>query len=193
MAFGGSRAQHLIRFCSRSTACFDAAGGARIFPQYLAERGAGGLLLLQGRQRLSEPQQCVRGFRRFIEFGGHPEKGFRGVAIFLALEIALAQPVLRSRRSGDRWDISPRSCAWSLRPARSPCAAYSRCRDRTRPSASPTAAGWSARVPRRARAAPGAARRPPDWEHRRYWRDQAARPGRVRRERRPRASAGIGS
>src|SRR5512140_1382835 len=74
---------------------FDAAGGARIFPQYLAEGGAGGLLLLQRRQRLSEPQQRVRGFRRFIEFGGHPEKGFGGVTVFLALEIALAQPVLR--------------------------------------------------------------------------------------------------
>ncbi len=32
-------------------------------------------------------------------------------------------------------DISARNCAWSLRPAHNPCAAYSRCRDRTRPSA----------------------------------------------------------
>ena len=122
---------------------FDAARGARIFPRHLAERGAGGLLLLQRRQRLSEPQQGIRGFRRFVEFGGHREKGFGGVAILLALEEALAQPVLRIRRSGDRSDIFARSCAWSLRPAHSPCAAYSRCRDRTRPSASPTAAKWS--------------------------------------------------
>src|SRR6202166_3520868 len=76
---------------------FDAARGARIFSQDLTEGGAGRLFLFQGSQRLSEPQQCVRGFRRFIEFGGHPEEGFRGVAIFLALEIALAQPVLRVR------------------------------------------------------------------------------------------------
>src|SRR5450756_2258755 len=74
---------------------FDAAGGTRIFPRHLAEGGAGGLLLLERRQRLSEPQQRVGGLARFVEFGGHPEEGFRGVAILLALEIALAEPVLR--------------------------------------------------------------------------------------------------
>src|ERR1019366_2077317 len=79
---------------------FDAAGGAGIFPRHLAERRAGGLLLFQGRQRLSQPQQCVRAFRRFIEFGGHREEGFRGVAIALALEKALAEPVLGVRQQG---------------------------------------------------------------------------------------------
>src|SRR5216684_8544300 len=36
---------------------FDAARGAGIFPRHLAKRSTGGLPLLQGRQRLSEPQQ----------------------------------------------------------------------------------------------------------------------------------------
>ena len=39
---------------------FDAGRGARIFPRHLAERGAGGFLLLQRRQRLAEPQQRIR-------------------------------------------------------------------------------------------------------------------------------------
>src|SRR3981189_1967569 len=73
---------------------FNAARGARIFPCPLAERGTGGLLLLQGRQRLSEPQQGVRSFRRFIEFGGHAKERFRSVTVLLALEETLAQPVL---------------------------------------------------------------------------------------------------
>ena len=81
---------------------FDAARGARIFPRHLAERGAGGFLFLQRRQRLSEPQQRVRRLRRFVEFGGHREKGFGGIAILLALEQAFAQPVLRIRRAADR-------------------------------------------------------------------------------------------
>src|ERR1700704_1862088 len=73
---------------------FNAARGARIFPCHLAERGTGGLLLLQGRKRLSEPQQGVRSFRRFIEFGGHAKERFRSVTVLLALEETLAQPVL---------------------------------------------------------------------------------------------------
>src|SRR5450631_837445 len=36
---------------------FDATRGAGIFSRHLAKRGTGGLLLLQGGQRLSEPQQ----------------------------------------------------------------------------------------------------------------------------------------
>src|ERR1700733_4760993 len=71
---------------------FDAARGARIFPRHLAKRSAGGPLLLQGRQRLSEPQQGIRRFRRFVELGGYREKGFGRVAIALALEKTLAQP-----------------------------------------------------------------------------------------------------
>src|SRR6267378_4053830 len=95
----------------------DAARGAGIFPRHLAKRRTGGLLLFQRRQRLSEPQQCVRGFRR----------------------VSIANP-----RSRDRWGIFARSCAWSLQPARSPCAACSRCRDRTHPWAWPMAATWKA-------------------------------------------------
>src|ERR1700676_621797 len=79
---------------------FDAARGARIFPRHLAKRSAGSLLLLQGRQRLSEPQQGIRRLRRFVEFGGYREKGFGRVAITLPLEKALAQPVFRIRRQG---------------------------------------------------------------------------------------------
>src|SRR5260221_3744972 len=74
---------------------FDAARGARVFPRHLAERRTRGFLLFQGRQRLSQPQQGVGGFRRFVELGGHAEEGFRGVAILLALEKTLAEPILR--------------------------------------------------------------------------------------------------
>src|SRR3984893_8742923 len=80
--------------------CFDAARGARIFPRHFAECRAGGLLLLQRRQRLSEPQQLVGRLARSIEFGGDAEEGFRGVAILLALEEALAEPILRVRDQG---------------------------------------------------------------------------------------------
>src|SRR5665213_1787915 len=76
----------------------DAARGTRIFPRHLAKGGAGGLLLLQGRQRLSQPQQGFRSLRRFVEFGRYRKKGLGGVAITLALKKALPQPVLRIRR-----------------------------------------------------------------------------------------------
>src|SRR3954452_23360439 len=79
---------------------FDAGGGARIFPHHLAKRRAGRLLLFQSRQRLSEPQQGVGRLARFVEFGGHSEESFRGIAILLALEIALSQPILRVRDHG---------------------------------------------------------------------------------------------
>src|SRR6266478_2054669 len=79
---------------------FDAARGARIFPRHLAERRTGGFLLFQGRQRLSEPQQGVGGFRRFVELGGHAEEGFRGITVLLALEKTLAEPILRVGNQG---------------------------------------------------------------------------------------------
>src|SRR5690349_9653789 len=74
---------------------FDAGGSARIFAADLAEGGAGGLLLLQRGERLAEPQQRIRSLGRFFVFGGDGEEGFRRVAILLALEVALAEPVLR--------------------------------------------------------------------------------------------------
>src|ERR1700730_636640 len=80
--------------------CFDAARGARIFPRHFAECRTGGLLLLQRRQRLSEPQQRVGRFGRSIDVGGDAEEGFRGVAILLPLEKALAEPILRVRDQG---------------------------------------------------------------------------------------------
>src|SRR5687767_14610298 len=79
---------------------FDAARGARIFPRHLAQRRTGRFLFLQSRQRLSEPQQRVGRLGRLVELGGDREEGFRGVAILLALEKALAEPVLRIRDQG---------------------------------------------------------------------------------------------
>src|SRR5258708_18956047 len=73
----------------------DAGGRARIFPHHFAERRAGGLLFLQRRQRLSEPQQGVRGFCRLVVFAGDVEEDFGGVAKLLALKQAFAQPILR--------------------------------------------------------------------------------------------------
>ena len=49
---------------------------------------------------MSEPQQGIGRLPRFVEFGGHPEESFRGIAILLALEIALSQPILRVRDHG---------------------------------------------------------------------------------------------
>src|SRR5882762_4683868 len=79
---------------------FDARRGPRILPRHFAERGTGGFLFLQRRQRLAEPQQGIRRLGGLVEFGGHAEEGFRGVAILLALEVAFAEPVLRVRDQG---------------------------------------------------------------------------------------------
>src|SRR5487761_2062730 len=81
----------------------DATGGMRIFPRHFAERRAGGLPFLQGRQRLTEPQQGLGGFRRSIEFGCHRKEGFGRVTVELALEKALAQPILRIREQRIAW------------------------------------------------------------------------------------------
>ena len=94
------RVSTLTRFCSRSTAALTPAGSARIFPRHLAERGAGGFLFLQRRQRLAEPQQRVRRLGGFVELGGHAEEGFGGVAILLALEIALPSQYCESATRG---------------------------------------------------------------------------------------------
>ena len=126
---------------------FDAARGARIFPRHLAKAAQAASFSFSAASDCPSRSKRVGRLRRFVEFGGHAEEGFGGIAILLALEKALAEPVLRIRRSGDRSDISARNCAWSLRPAHNPCAACSRCRDRTRPSALPRAARWSSRVP----------------------------------------------
>src|SRR4051794_39025526 len=74
---------------------FDPVRGTGIFTRHLAERGTGGFLFVQRRQRLPEPQQRVRRLGGIAEFGSDAEEGFGGVAIFLALEETLAEPVLR--------------------------------------------------------------------------------------------------
>src|SRR5437588_526538 len=79
---------------------FDPAGGTRIFPGHLAESSAGGFFFLQSCKRLSKPQQSVGRLCRFIELGGDAEESFRGISVLLALEIALAKPVLRVRDQG---------------------------------------------------------------------------------------------
>src|SRR6202012_2116034 len=73
---------------------FHAGGGARILAHHLAEGGASGLLFLQRRERLSEPQQRIRRLCRLLVFAGDVEEDFRRVAILLTLEITLAKPVL---------------------------------------------------------------------------------------------------
>src|SRR5688572_1470076 len=76
-------------------ALLHAARRARIFAGDLAERRAGGFLLPQRSQRLAEPQQRIRRARRGVVLGGDCQEGFGGVAKALALEQALAEPVLR--------------------------------------------------------------------------------------------------
>src|SRR6185312_514815 len=73
---------------------FDAGGGARIFARDLAEGSAGCFLLLQRGERLPEPKQRVGRLGRLVILAGHIEEDFGGVAILLALEVALAEPVL---------------------------------------------------------------------------------------------------
>src|ERR1700686_5130695 len=68
---------------------------AGIFAQHLSERRAGGLLLAQPRERLTEPQQRVGRFGGGLIFGRDIQERFGGVAIALPLEQALAQPILR--------------------------------------------------------------------------------------------------
>src|SRR5579859_124235 len=79
---------------------FDAGGGARIFAHDLAEGGAGGLLLLQCGERLSEPQERIGRLRRLVVLAGDIEEDFGGVAILLALEVAFAEPVLGIAHQG---------------------------------------------------------------------------------------------
>src|SRR5689334_1792797 len=67
-------------------ALLHAQRSARIFPQYLAERGAGRFFFAQSRKRLPQPQQRVRRARGVLIFGGNVEKRFRGIPILLVLE-----------------------------------------------------------------------------------------------------------
>src|SRR3954470_771881 len=68
--------------------------GPRIFSQHFAERGAGGFLLAQGRERLAKTQQRLGRPAGGFVFGRHGQEGFRGVAVLLTLEQALAQPII---------------------------------------------------------------------------------------------------
>src|SRR5690606_30762432 len=69
--------------------------GAWIFAPDLGQRGAGGLVLVQRRQRLPEPQQSIRCLRRVLVLRRDREEGLRSVAIALLLKQAFAEPVLR--------------------------------------------------------------------------------------------------
>src|SRR5262249_32277464 len=71
---------------------------ARILAQDFAERRAGGFLLTERRERLTEPQQRVRRLGGGFVFGRHVEEALGGVAVALTLEQALPQPVLCLRR-----------------------------------------------------------------------------------------------
>ena len=70
---------------------------ARIFAQHFRERRAGRLALAHRRQRLTEPQQRIRRARVVLKLGRNAQELLGGVAIALALEHALAEPVLRFR------------------------------------------------------------------------------------------------
>ena len=89
----------------------------------------------------------------------------------------------------DRSGISARSSSWSVRRVHNPCAAYSRCRDRTRRAAIAWAARWQGRR-RQGCAAAVAANCFADSAQRRCWRDRAGRPARGRPGRRSAAQPG---
>src|SRR5664280_3105650 len=78
-------------------AAFHGSRGARKFAPDFRQRGAGRFLLIERGERLPEPQQGVRRLAGVLEFSRDRQEGFRRVAIALALEQALAQPVLRVR------------------------------------------------------------------------------------------------
>src|ERR1035441_10496982 len=78
-------------------AAFRGSRGARKFAPDFGQRGAGRFLLIERVERLSEPQQGVRRLAGVLEFSRDRQEGFRRVAIALALEQALAQPILRVR------------------------------------------------------------------------------------------------
>src|SRR6516165_2263418 len=71
---------------------------ARIFSADFAQRRAGKLALMQGRERLAKAQQRIGSLRVLFVFFRHVEERGRGVAIILTLEHALAKPELRVRR-----------------------------------------------------------------------------------------------
>src|SRR6266508_2261923 len=71
---------------------------AGILAPDLDEGGAGGLLLLERRERLAEPQQGVGRLAGFLELGRDVEEGLGGIPVALALEQALAEPIMRLRR-----------------------------------------------------------------------------------------------
>src|SRR5262245_20166261 len=68
---------------------------ARILAQRFAKRSAGSLLLSQRGERLSEPQQRIRGLGRGLEFGRDVEKGLSSITVTLPLEQSLAEPERR--------------------------------------------------------------------------------------------------
>src|SRR5262245_52396615 len=71
--------------------------GAGIFAADFDEGGAGRILLLERRQRLSEPHERVGRLAGFLELGRDRKERFGGLAEALALEQALAEPVVRLR------------------------------------------------------------------------------------------------
>src|SRR4030095_8351289 len=66
---------------------------ARELAQHFAERRAGRFLLAERGERLTEAQKRMGRFGDGFMFGRDGEEGFRGVAVALALEHALAQPI----------------------------------------------------------------------------------------------------
>jgi len=80
--------------------CFDPAGGTRIFPSDLAECGAGGFLLLQRGQRLTEPQQ---GYGRQPQ-GGYDQQQIAAPAPIVQEPVVATPPGSGRRGRGDAVD-----------------------------------------------------------------------------------------
>src|SRR5919109_105479 len=66
--------------------------GLRVFRQHVTERRARRFALAERRERLAEPQQCVRRFYGVRIVGGDLEENLGRVVELLALELRLAQP-----------------------------------------------------------------------------------------------------
>src|SRR6266516_8015666 len=75
-------------------ALFEDHRGAGIFASDLIECRACRVFFAQRRERLPEPEQRVRCFARRLVFRRNGEERFGGIAIALALEHRLAEPVM---------------------------------------------------------------------------------------------------
>ena len=94
--------QHFTRFCSRSTAALtplEARGYFRVTSPNAAQAAS---FSFSAASDCPSRSKRVRRLRRFVEFGGHAEKGFSRIAVLLALEIGFRPASIANPPAADR-------------------------------------------------------------------------------------------